>query len=79
MGCVTYYKNIDPKRTKLRPQRIKCAFVGYTHDSKSYRLLNLESNVIVESRDVELFKNVIIKDNETDFHTNEESREEDSP
>lgn len=54
-GCLAYYKNTDPKRTKLGPRGIRCAFVGYATNSKAYRLLNLESNVIIESRDVEFF------------------------
>lgn len=54
-GCLAYCKNKNPKRTKLGPIGIRCAFVGYTTNSKAYRLLNLESNVIIESRDVEFF------------------------
>lgn len=61
-GCAAYCKNMDPKRMKLGPRRIRCAFIGYTSNSKSYRLLNLESNIIVESRDVEFFENLITKD-----------------
>ena len=32
-------------------------FVGYAENSKAYKLLDLSSNVIVESRDVEFIKN----------------------
>jgi hypothetical protein len=32
-------------------------FVGYAENSKAYRLLDLSSNVIVESRDVEFIEN----------------------
>ena len=35
-GCLAYYKNNDPKRTKLGLRGIKCAFVGYTSNSKTY-------------------------------------------
>ncbi|GJU51827.1 hypothetical protein Tco_1221382 [Tanacetum coccineum] len=31
--------------------------MGYANDSKSYRCLDLDSNIIVESRDVYFFKN----------------------
>ena len=34
-GCLAYRKNNDPKRTKLGPRGIKCAFVGYTTNSKA--------------------------------------------
>ncbi|XP_050889487.1 uncharacterized protein LOC127094740 [Lathyrus oleraceus] len=77
-GCVAYYKNMDPKRTKLGPRGIRCAFVGYAQHSKAYRLLNLESNVIVESRDVEFFENLIIKDKGSESATNKESHEDNS-
>lgn len=77
-GCVAYYKNMDPKRTKLGPRGIRCAFIGYATNSKAYRLLNLESNVIVESRDVEFFENLITKNKDYETHTNEESRDIDS-
>src|SRR3954462_10599371 len=77
-GCVAYYKNMDPKRTKLGPRGIRCAFIGYAQNSKAYKLLNLESNVIVESREVEFFENLINKDKESESATNKESCEEDS-
>jgi hypothetical protein len=32
-------------------------FVGYAENSKAYKLLDLSSNVIVESRDVEFIEN----------------------
>ena len=37
--CLAYCKNNDPNRTKLGPRGIKCAFVGFTTNSKAYRLL----------------------------------------
>ena len=36
---------------------MKSIFAGYAENSKAYRLLNLDSNVIVESRDVEFIEN----------------------
>jgi len=52
-GCLVFYRVIDPKRTKLRPRAMKSVFVGYVENSKAYRLLDLSSNTVVESRDVE--------------------------
>ena len=77
-GCLAYYKNLDPKRTKLGPRGIKSAFVGYASNSKAYRLLDLESNVIVESRDVEFFENLTTKGKSSHTPTNEDSQEENS-
>lgn len=64
-GCLAYYKNNDPKRTKLGPRGIRFAFVGYSINSKAYRLLNLESNVIIESRDVKFFEHLLISENKS--------------
>lgn len=61
---------MEPKRTKLDPREIRCTFVGYAPNRKTYRLLNLKSNAIIESRDVEFFENLIMKDEETKFPTN---------
>ena len=63
MGCLAYCKNNDPKRTKLGSRGIKCAFVGYASNIKAYRLLNLESNVIIESKDVEFFEYLLTSGN----------------
>ena len=70
---------MDPKRTKLGPRGIKCAFIGYASNNKAYRLLNKEFNVIVKSRVVEFFENLIMKDKEYEIPTNKESCDEDSP
>lgn len=55
-GCLAYYKVPLPKMTKLGPKALKSVFVGYAENSKAYHLLDLDSNVIVESRDVEFFE-----------------------
>nr|GEU87869.1 hypothetical protein [Tanacetum cinerariifolium] len=51
-GCLVYYKVPLPNTSKLGSRGLKSVFVGYARDSKSYRCLDLDSNVIVESRDV---------------------------
>ena len=61
-GCVAFYKALDPKRSKLGPRGIKSIFVGYAENSKAYMLLNLDSNTIVESRDVEFIENKFYND-----------------
>ena len=58
-GCLTYCKKTYPNKTKLVPRAIKCAFIGYASNRKAYRLLDLESNVIIESREVEFFVNLL--------------------
>ncbi|KAJ9543865.1 LOW QUALITY PROTEIN: hypothetical protein OSB04_023572 [Centaurea solstitialis] len=55
-GCVAYYRTPDPKRSKLGDRAIKSIFVGYAVNSPAYRLLDKETGVIVESRDVDFFE-----------------------
>lgn len=54
-GCLAYYNNTNFKRNKLGPRSVKFPFIGYASNSKFYRLLKLESNIIIELRDMELF------------------------
>ena len=63
----------------MGPRGIKCAFVGYATNSKAYRLLNLESNVIIESRDVEFFENLLTSGNNFQTPLNKESQVDTSP
>ena len=41
---------------------MKSVFVGYAENSKAYRLLDLSSNTVVESRDVEFIEDKFSKD-----------------
>lgn len=75
-GCLVYCKNTDPKRTKLGPRAIKCAFVRYAINNTAHRLLNLESNVIIESRNVEFFENLLTCEKQSQTPDNEKSQEE---
>ena len=46
-GCLAFYRVVDPKRTKLEPRTMKSVFVGYAENSKAYRLLDLNSNIVL--------------------------------
>lgn len=59
-GCISYYKVPESNKTKLGPKGIRSVFVGYAQNSKAYRLLDLKTNVIVESIHVEFFENKFI-------------------
>ena len=72
-GCIAYFRVPDPKRTKLGPKAIKSVFVGYAVNSKAYRLLDLSSNTIVESRDVEFIENKFINDSQIEQKQTQES------
>lgn len=69
-GCVAYYRVPDNKRTKLGPRALKSVFIGYAENSKAYRLLDISSNVIVESRDVEFFEDKFLKDSTVSVNVN---------
>ena len=64
-GCIAYFRVPDPKRTKFGPRAIKSVFVG----SKAYKLLDLSSNTILESRDVKFIENKFINDSQNSFGT----------
>ncbi|KAJ9561022.1 hypothetical protein OSB04_006182 [Centaurea solstitialis] len=68
-GCVAYYRTPDPKRSKLGARAIKSIFVGYAHNSPAYRLLDNDSGVIVESRDVDFFEDKFSEDAENSDRT----------
>ncbi|CAA0807475.1 Unknown protein, partial [Striga hermonthica] len=61
---------------KLGSRAIKCTFVGCATNRKAYRLLDLESNVIIESKDVEFFENLLSSSQES---TNLEESQENGP
>ncbi|GJR99270.1 zinc finger, CCHC-type containing protein [Tanacetum coccineum] len=56
-GCLAYHKVPLHNTSKSGHRDLKSVFVRYAKDSKSYRCLDLDSNVIVESRDVDFFEN----------------------
>ena len=60
----------------MGPRAIRCVFVGYAQNSKAYRLLDLESNVIIESRQVEFFENMSCDDNKLEPTKTREPQEE---
>jgi hypothetical protein len=51
-GCKAYAHIPDQKRSKLDSKTVECIFVGYSNDSKAYRLFNPATRSIVKSRDV---------------------------
>ena len=47
----------------MGPRAIKCAFVGYVSNSKTYKLLHFESNMIIELGELEFFENLLSDSN----------------
>lgn len=50
------------KRSNLGPKTYKYAFIGYCGNSKAYRFLNLDTNEILESRDVKFSEHIYAKE-----------------
>lgn len=68
--CLIYCKSMDSKRTKLGLRAIKCTFEGYAANIKAYRLLDLQSNAIIESREMEFFEKLLSCDDNSQEPTN---------
>ena len=51
-GCHCYAHVPNSTRTKLESKSKKCVFLGYSEESKAYRLYDSEAKKIIVSRDV---------------------------
>ncbi|KAL0329071.1 UNVERIFIED_CONTAM: Retrovirus-related Pol polyprotein from transposon TNT 1-94 [Sesamum radiatum] len=51
-GCICYVHIPAEKRTKFDEKSEKCIFIGYSSNTKGYRLLKLNTNKLIVSRDV---------------------------
>jgi hypothetical protein len=51
-GCIAYAQVPEAKRRKLDDWGEKCIFVGYSEESKAYKLYNPLTNKVVVNRDV---------------------------
>ena len=53
-GCVAYAHVLDELRKKLEKKGQKCIFVGYSEDTKEYKLHDLVARKVIISHDVQL-------------------------
>ncbi|KAL6321449.1 hypothetical protein AAG906_016548 [Vitis piasezkii] len=51
-GCLCYSQVPKERRSKMDETSEKCIFMGYSSQSKGYRLYNLKTNKLIISRDV---------------------------
>lgn len=56
-GCRAFAHVLKPKRKKLDAKARKCVMVGYSKESKAYRLLDRSNRKIIMSRDVQFIEN----------------------
>ena len=55
--CVAYAHVPKEQRKKLDNKGVKCIFIGYSSESKAYRLYDPLNNKMILSRDVEFLEN----------------------
>ena len=56
-GCVAYAHIPDELRRKLDKKGQKCIFVGYSEDTKAYKLYDPVTKKVIISRDVQFVEN----------------------
>ena len=56
-GCVAYAHVPDELRRKLDKKGQKCIFVGYSEDTKAYKLYDPVARKVIISRDVQFVEN----------------------
>ena len=56
-GCVTYAHVPDELRNKLDKKGQKCIFVGYSEDTKAYKLYDPVTRKLIISHDVQFIEN----------------------
>jgi hypothetical protein len=56
-GCVAYAHVPKEQRKKLYEKSLKCIFIGYSSESKAYRLYYPLNNKMILSRDVKFLEN----------------------
>ena len=57
-GCLAKVAIPEPHKEKMGPKTKDSVFIGYAQNSSAYRCLVLETNTIVETRDVNFFEHI---------------------
>lgn len=65
-GCTAFAHVPKQKRAKLDEKSVECTFVGYSDESKAYRLYCRSSKKIIISRDVNFIETELKSDGERD-------------
>jgi hypothetical protein len=58
-GCIAYAHVTKEKRIKLDDKSVKCIFIGYNIETRSYKLFDPQAKKEIISRDVVFDKQVI--------------------
>ena len=57
-GCFVMASNVNTNCDKLSPRGIPCVFLGYPQTQKGYKLLDLKSNKLFVSRNVQFYETI---------------------
>jgi hypothetical protein len=60
-GTYVIYKNNRPDRLKMDDKGFAGIYVGYNYDDLTYRIYDIEKKIVINSRDVQFFDDVIVK------------------
>ena len=74
-GCKAYMHVNKEKRTKLDAKSKELTFVGYSTESKAYRLVDLKDGKLYKSRDVTFFENQFFNREKSELSTQKNNRE----
>ena len=54
-GCMCFTTNLN-NSDKFSPRSEKCVFMGYSLEKKGYKVLSIDSNYVLVSRDVKFYE-----------------------
>lgn len=79
-GSDVYVLNKQPGKDKFEPRSLKCYFLGYSNESKGYRLWNIKKGKVIISRDVSFVKTFENDDTKStsEFEYNLDNKESES-
>ncbi|XP_071689317.1 uncharacterized protein [Rutidosis leptorrhynchoides] len=75
-GCLCFATKLNV-HDKFGPKSDKCVFIGYSNTQKGYKLYNLDTKIVLISRDVKFYKNIFPFKIETTTESNSLFKESD--
>jgi len=64
-GCLCFVSTLKHGRDKLQPRATAGVFLGYVFGKKAYKIMDLETHKILESRDVVFHENIFLFDKDS--------------